>query len=117
MIRTVMLSLAGLSLIAAAAPTAVAAQSSDEASARVAYRDLDPSSDQGAAKLYARLWNEAEALCGPASQADMEGPQKQRACVVDAVDRAVQDVHLPRLSALSAARSGRPVSVQTASNR
>jgi UrcA family protein len=81
----------------------------------VSYRDLDPSTDQGAARLYARLWNEAEALCGQPSPADMEGPQKQRACVADAVDRAVREVHSGRLSALHAAKSGRPV--ETASAR
>jgi UrcA family protein len=117
MIRTVMMSLACASLIAAGAPSFAAAQTADEATASVDYRDLDLSTDKGTARLYERLWHAAQALCGPASAADMAGPQKERACVADAVDHAVQEIRSAKLNALHEAKSGRYAPVETASAR
>jgi hypothetical protein len=51
------------------------------------------------------------------SPADIDAPRKLRACEAAAVDRAVQDVHSARLSALHAERMGQAGPVETASAR
>jgi UrcA family protein len=108
MVRIALSSLASLILAAAVAQSGgAAAQTASSSSAEVAYRDLDTSTDKGAERLYLRLVHTARELCqSELSPADIDGPQRYRACTDEAVARAVADVHSAKLDEVYARRSG-----------
>jgi UrcA family protein len=75
-------------------------------SVTVAYGDLNLASEQGASALYARVAYAARQVCG-GNGLDIRNLQafaSERACESQAISRAVQDVHSPKLAASFAAR-------------
>ena len=81
------------------ASTAFATTTGDAPSARVTYAELDLTKDAGVERLYARLRQAAEQVCGSADIRELGRFYEQQACVQRALDRAVEDVHSARLTA------------------
>jgi len=79
------------------ASTALAA--ADGRAIRVSYSDLDLSKDAGIERLYARLRSAADEACGRVDIRELAALGRQRLCARDALDRAVEDAHSPRLTA------------------
>jgi UrcA family protein len=66
----------------------------------VSYADLDLSTDRGVRVLDRRLRVAAETVCGPTSDADLEGKNDARSCRAEALAeaRAQRDVAIAGLS-------------------
>jgi UrcA family protein len=96
-----LLLLAGQSAVGHADPAAPDA-------VKVSYADLDLRDPAGAERLYKRLDQTARQVCGSPTLANSAiiAPG-YKACVVEAVERAVAEVDSPLLSAYHAARIGK----------
>jgi UrcA family protein len=81
----------------------------EPAAVTVSYGDLDLSVPAGAERLYKRIDQTAKQVCGSPTLANsaIVAPG-YKACVVEAVDRAVATVDSPLLSAYHAARTAKP---------
>jgi UrcA family protein len=64
----------------------------------VRFADLDLSRPAGVAVLYQRIRVAAREVCQPLSEHDLMLLAASRACVRDAIDHAVDDIHSPTLS-------------------
>ncbi|MBS0395111.1 MAG: UrcA family protein [Proteobacteria bacterium] len=65
----------------------------------VSYAELDLAKDAGVERLYTRLRHAADDVCGHVDGRDLAIGAAHDACVREALDRAVDDVHSARLSA------------------
>lgn len=74
------------------------------AAVAVRYTDLNLGTDAGNAALYARLESAARRVCAPSDIRDLGQMAAAGACEHQAIARAVQDVHSPKLAAVYAAR-------------
>lgn len=70
---------------------------------RVSYADLDISKPTGAKVLYRRIDAAAHQVCVFDSRKDLGVAQRQRACIKQAVDNAVNQVNSAALTELHAA--------------
>ena len=67
----------------------------------VHYADLDLTHEEGARALLGRLQHAARVVCNPATgERDLDRIALYRDCLREAMDRAVNDVHAPLVSAL-----------------
>ena len=64
----------------------------------VSFADLDINHPAGAAVLYQRIRAAAREVCRPTSERDLAVAELARACVQDAIVRAVNEVNAPQLS-------------------
>jgi UrcA family protein len=93
-----------------ASGSALAATSADAApSIKVAYGDLNLTSDEGNSALYARIAAAARQVCfaGGADIRDLARYSQARSCEAQAIAQAVHAVHSPRLAAIYEARQPR----------
>jgi UrcA family protein len=67
---------------------------------RIPYHDLDVTTDEGIAVLYGRVRQAARQVCGPAGMTGSRIDQRQRACMRDAIQRAIGQLGVPALSEL-----------------
>lgn len=95
--KTLVILVAGLA--GALGASSVWASASDTSSMRVAYADLDLAHDAGIDRLYSRLRQAANSVCGSADLRDLHAYAAQRACATSALDQAVAQIHSSRLSA------------------
>lgn len=94
-------------LLLGAAGAAHAGQSADAApSVRIAYGDLNLTSEQGSSALYARIVSAAREVCrvGDVDIRDLGALAAARACESHAIAQAVSDVHSSKLAAIYSAR-------------
>lgn len=85
-------------ILASNGPIAAAAQPrADEMHRIVRFADLDLTATAGAAALYARITNAAQAVCEPFAS-DQKLMQEARKCQRQAIERAVTDVNAPALT-------------------
>ena len=73
----------------------------------VKFADLDVSRPQGAVVLYRRIRAAAETLCSPFDRADVVSKKRLSVCIEDAVAGAITTAHIPALSAVYMARTGK----------
>ena len=73
----------------------------------VRYSDLDLSSAQGTQVLYKRIVAAANRVCSEAGVRDLKRAAAADACAQQAIARAVEGVHSPRLVALYSAHGNR----------
>jgi UrcA family protein len=81
-----------------------AGTSNEPAAVTVRYADLNLGTDAGTSALYARLESAARKVCAPSDIRDLGQMAASGACEHQAIARAVQDIHSPKLAAVSAAR-------------
>ena len=75
----------------------------------VKFGDLNISSSQGAAALYARIKSAAEKVCSPYDRSGLEAKTRLNACIDKAILGAVTKVNAPALSAVYSAKTGKEV--------
>ena len=76
----------------------------------VNYSDLNLNSSAGVEALYKRIKKAAYEVCQiPSGTHQIRIESEFKACKVDSVDRAIQQVNLPSLTALHQSRTGRNV--------
>jgi len=68
--------------------------------------DLDLARSAGVAALYARIKFAARQICEPVIARDLASEMRSRACVAQAVERAIGEVNLPQLTSYHLAKSG-----------
>jgi UrcA family protein len=82
------------------------------ATRRVKYGDLDLTRSAGAATLYSRIQNAANAVCEPAiSSGARESMLLTRHCVEQSIARAVADVNAPALTSYYVSKTKRPITL------
>ena len=90
--------------IAAAAP--VVSRADEPVKMRISYSDLNPNSPEGAKRLYSRLEQVANSVCGTSNtdtDVIMRGPGP---CVQAAIGHAVRDINNATLTKLYVKRNG-----------
>lgn len=98
--------LTALTACVAIVPNLAHARTAGESAAvTVRYTDLNLATDAGNAALYARLESAARKVCAPSDIRDLGQMAAASACAQQAIARAVQDVHSPKLAAVYAARA------------
>jgi UrcA family protein len=105
-----------LSLLAAVGVSSVALADTavNVKSETVRYDDLRLISPVGASVLYARLRSAAERVCGgPALPGQIAEQHRYRACVDEALAKAVTDVNHPVLNQYAALRRSTPAAAPT----
>jgi UrcA family protein len=91
------------------------AAESDEASSRVVrFADLDLTKSAGVAQLYARLQSAARQVCEPVTEKDLKAEALARACTAHAVERAINDINVPRLASYYQEKTGRKPTISLA---
>ncbi|MET0988035.1 MAG: UrcA family protein [Steroidobacteraceae bacterium] len=80
---------------------------------KVSYSDLDLSRADHAARLYQRLKSAATRVCAPSNERQLSGAALRRACMGQALERAVVAVAAPQLTQYYAAKTGQtpPVAI------
>ncbi len=96
----VALAIAAASLFA---DVASAARDDGQVSTVVKYGDLDLSRSADTQQLYARLKDASEQVCGSEYTRDLRMQRLHKACYTGALNRAVERVSEPKLTALHAA--------------
>jgi UrcA family protein len=93
--------LAVAAAVVLAAPSALAANNDNVFKATVRYGDIDLSSGQGAAHLYSRLQDAVRFVCGDTAgnPIHIEDWQIFHACEQEALERAVEQIDRPALTA------------------
>jgi UrcA family protein len=82
----------------------------------VKFGDLNVSSSAGAATLYRRIQRAAERVCGgPLDVRELSIAVRSKACIAQAIERAVKDVHTPALTSLHLAKTGQAKPILVAS--
>jgi UrcA family protein len=82
------------------------------ATRKVKYGDLDLTRSTGAATLYSRIQNAANAVCEPAiSSGVRESMLLTRHCVEQSIARAVADVNAPALTSYYVSKTKRPITL------
>ena len=88
--------------------SAGAAESAPAPSRTISYADLDLSTQDGAATLYQRIDHAAKAICrGIYPTQNLDSTTLRKDCIREAVEKAVQTVDAPRLTALYEGRDVR----------
>jgi UrcA family protein len=100
---------AGMTALPAAADGTVGA-----AQTTVKFSDLNLSTSQGAAALYARIKTAAKSVCPGAEDRDLGVRSRSGACIERAVQTAVVEVNAPALSALYSQSTGKVVPTRLA---
>jgi len=100
-LRASVLTIAAAGLVWVATPAM--ADSSDTLSVTVNYDELDLSSTQGAAKLYARLRFAARQVCAPFEGRELTRRAAYKECYNEALANAVKNVNVSAVTALHAA--------------
>jgi UrcA family protein len=78
----------------------------------VKYGDLDLARSAGAATLYSRIQNAANAVCEPAMSLGARGSTLlSRHCVDESIARAVADVNAPALTSYYVSKTKRPLTL------
>ncbi len=75
----------------------------------VQYGDLNLASPQGIQRLYQRIAAAANAVCDSRDHRSLQAFAHDRSCKTASIARAVAAVGRPELTALHAAKTGRPV--------
>lgn len=88
-----------------------AADSTDAPQMIVKYGDLNVSSPQGAAVLFARIRAAALRVCGPVDNRDLASMTRAAACVHKAIADAVTTVGQPELFAIYNAKNSQPLPI------
>lgn len=101
--KTVFAALGAISLLAAAGPSAARDGGAEVSSVRIAYRDLDLASPEGAKVMLARIHRAASMVCngGLDEGWDIARRNQVRACVRHASDEAVSSLAAPMVTAMS----------------
>jgi UrcA family protein len=113
---------AGLTALAFACPASAADFSAQRGvrmvQERLAYRDLDLTTRQGAQVLVKRVEAAAQNLCAPAGPPLVLGPSvEERQCRQQATARAIAQVGSPLVSAEYAGRTGRSHRLEAVASR
>jgi UrcA family protein len=95
---------------------AAVADSGDAPQVTVKYGDLNLSSPQGTAALYARIKSAAKSVCSQFDGRDLNSHMQFNSCVDKATLGAVVDVNNTALSALYNEKTGKVVPTRLASN-
>ena len=106
-IKSLSMDLGVLAITALAGQAGASEVASPLSQVRVSYADLNLERPEGAATLYARIVHAARSVCLPADRQDIESKVRHRACVADAVQRAVAGVAAPELTRYYEARAGK----------
>ena len=78
----------------------------------VKYGDLDLARSAGAATLYSRIQNAANAVCEPGISSNArESMLRTRHCVEQSIARAVADVNAPALTSYYVSKTKRPITL------
>ena len=97
-------------VIAALVSGSVLAGPPADPSKTVNYSDLNLKSSAGVEVLYKRIKKAAYEVCQlPTGTHQIRIESEFKACKIDAVDRAIQQVNLPTLTALHQSKTGRTV--------
>ena len=80
----------------------------------VAYGDLNLANPKGAQQLYQRIASAAKAVCDSGDLPSLMTVAHDRACVAKAIERAVNAVGRPELTAIYQAHTGRTAAVTLA---
>jgi UrcA family protein len=89
----------------------------DEAARTVRYSDLNLTTQAGAAVLYKRIHNAAEAVCGDVDSRQLARAAAAKACVNQAVFTGVRSVNAPLLTSEYNAHAGVAQTLSVASLR
>jgi UrcA family protein len=73
----------------------------------VSFKDLNLSSTEGAAVLYGRIKNAANAVCGERDRFNLSQSHAIQICINEAVSRAVAQINSPMLTSLHEAKTGK----------
>jgi UrcA family protein len=92
------------------------ADTGDIPSVTVIFADLDISSPDGAAKLYSRIQGAANSVCTAYDRSGFAMQANFKACVSDAVGRAVAKVSSPALNAVYRTKTGATASIRLATS-
>jgi UrcA family protein len=82
------------------------ADTGDIPSVTVKFADLDISRPAGATKLYGRIQGAAKLVCSAYDRSDFAAQANFKACVSDAIGRAVAKVESPALNMVYRAKTG-----------
>lgn len=82
------------------AVSAAQAAAPDTHTIRIPYQDLDVATDEGLALLYGRVRMAARKVCGAPAITGTRIDTRHRACMRDAVARAIGQLGVPRLAEL-----------------
>jgi UrcA family protein len=104
--KGVMLAMVAAMGIASAMGAHADATATDVPTRTVHYADLNLNTDAGAAILFKRIRNAAEAVCGDVSSKRLEVAEAAKACVNQAMFHSVQAVNNPKLTNEYNARFG-----------
>ena len=107
---------AALALGFTACGQSAAAQTTETASVKVSFADLNLSSEAGAKVMLQRIRNAAEKVCGIESDDPIDQLYEYRPCVKTTTNRAVANFHNPIVTALNSGKSA-PAPMALASNR
>jgi UrcA family protein len=77
-----------------------------QSSVRVKFSELDTAKPAGIEMLYQRIRAAADTVCIERGVRDLQSGIAGRKCKAQAIERAVSDVNLPRLTAMHRARAG-----------
>jgi UrcA family protein len=85
---------------------ATCASADDAPQVTVSFHDLDLSRPEDTRELYRRLQHAARRVCPEAPTMDLMSQSLSKHCLDAALERAVEQVHVPQLLALHRAKSG-----------
>lgn len=97
--------------------TVCTAAETDPPQTTVKFADLNVSTPQGTAALYARIQRAARQVCLPLDGRDPSSKTQMNACVHKAIADAVAKVDRPALFAVYNAHNGQPVSIVLAATQ
>jgi UrcA family protein len=92
------------------------ADTSDIPSVTVKFSDLDISRPAGATKLYGRIQGAANLVCSAYDHSNFMAQANFKACVSDAIGRAVAKVESPTLNMVYRAKTGATVPTRLAAS-
>jgi UrcA family protein len=98
-------------LLGALSTPASAGESVQLARRVVKFADLDLTRGAGVAELYSRIRSAARDVCEPPIASDRESTILARACVAQAIERAIADVNSPQLTSYYLAKTRRVIAV------
>jgi UrcA family protein len=98
--RAAVLSVAVLALAGTVPAAHAGAPAKVTTSVRIPYADLDLTTDEGMAVLYARVRRAAKAVCGAPGVTGSRLDERHDACLRAATDRAISQLGVPGLAEL-----------------
>jgi UrcA family protein len=102
--------------LGSALSVSASAETGDIPSVMVKFADLDISSPDGATRLYSRIQRAANSVCSPFDRRGVTAQANFRACVSDAIGRAVAKVGSSSLNAVYSAKTGATVRTRLATS-